>query len=94
MAFIKLIIIILLLIYVISALSGIFAFFRDIKKWHNAETKVEIIPSSERIENNGRNDNDYRGTGNGDNANRNTGNDNNGNNNDSNYNDDRDDWYW
>lgn len=46
---------VLLIIYFFSALVGVICFIKDTSKWHNAEKKVEIIPSAERSEENGRN---------------------------------------
>ena len=39
------IIYILLVIYMISAITGIIAFVADVIKWHTAEKKEKIIPS-------------------------------------------------
>lgn len=48
MAILKLVLVVHLIIYGFSALVGVICFVKDTSKWHNAEKKVEIIPSAER----------------------------------------------
>ena len=48
MAILKFVLIAHLIIYGFSDLIGCIRFLIDVRKWHNQETKVEIIPSNER----------------------------------------------
>ena len=75
-SFLKIVIFFFAIIFIVAAFVGIIKFFIDVSKWHQPENKVEIIPSIERGESDGRTDNSIPGD---DNANScNVGDDTNG----------------
>lgn len=74
--FLKIVIFFFAIIFILAALVGIIKFFIDVSRWHQPESKVEIIPSIERGESDGRTDNSSPGAD--DTNSRNVGDDTNG----------------